>query len=554
MKKKPFSLSLHLLPYFLLICIGLLCLFPLLHPGLPLTHDGKDHVARIANFYLNLQQGVIIPRWAPNLNWGYGHPVLMFLYPFPSYFTSFVHIFGFSLIDSIKIVFGISFLLSGITMYLWMAKAFNRYAGFMAAVLYMYAPYRFVDLYVRGALGEHVAFIFPPLVLYFLLRLSEKRDGITVSLGALAFAGLLLSHNAISIMFLPVFGLYGIFLLFQSKKKKLFALYVVSSIILGFSLAAFFWIPALLEGKYTLRNIVTDTDYGKRFVPFMDFFSNTWSFEGSAMLSKQVGTLQWVFIFVAGVVTWIWYKRKKSFWQLGVGSIFIFCITLFIMTEGAKIIWDNITILQNFQFPWRFLAVIVFITSFCAGFVVFALPKKFVFSSVVTLSIIAVLLMSPYWKVNGYVSFPDTFFKQIYEGTTDTGESAPIWSIRFMEKRPKASVEIIEGHGSLLEKKRSAVSREYGVKSDEKIRIRENTLYFPGWKIFVDNSQVEPEFQDPKHRGLMTFYVEKGTHTIEIIFGDTKIRSIANSISIFAVLIVGFFCIMRIAILWKHSR
>ena len=89
----------------ILIILSIIPIIDLLQPGLPLTHDGKDHVARIANFYQNLDEGVIIPRWGGNLNWGYGHPVLMFLYPLPSYFASFFHFLGNSLVDSVKIVF-----------------------------------------------------------------------------------------------------------------------------------------------------------------------------------------------------------------------------------------------------------------------------------------------------------------------------------------------------------------------------------------------------------------------------------------------------------------
>lgn len=541
-------------PYFALFCIGIVPLLVLFHSGLPVTHDGKDHVARIANFYLSLQEGVLIPRWASNLNWGYGHPILMFLYPFPSYASSLFHAVGFSLIDSVKVVFGLSFLLSASAMYLWVAKAYNRYAGFAAAILYMFAPYRFVDLYVRGALGEHVAFVFLPLIMYFLLKLSQKKDMVMICLGALSLAGLLLSHNAISIMFIPIFILYGLYLFLHTEKKKTFLISALTFIVLGFFLAAFFWIPALIEGKYTLRNIVTDTDYGKRFVPFMDFVYGTWSFGGTDMLSKQVGIVQWIMIFLTIGVSWNWYKRKNKTWQVGFGSIIVFLLTLFIMSEQSKIIWDTIKILQNFQFPWRFLAITVFITAFCAGLVVYALPKKRALYAVILISVAAVLLSVSYWRVNGYLLLPDTFFQNIYEGTTDTGESAPIWSVRFMEKKPKSHIKVIEGSASIHEKKRSTVQHAYAIQAEEKVRIRENTLYFPGWEVFVDNAQIQPEFQDPKHRGLLTFYIEKGAHEVVVRFTDTKVRYVSNSITLLALVIIGFFCIMRIGTIWKHSR
>ena len=148
----------------LLIILSLFPVLDLVRPGLPMGHDTPDHVARIANFYQSLSEGNLIPRWAGNLNWGYGHPILMFLYPLPSYVASLFHVIGFSFVDSTKLVFGVAYILSALTMYLWMSSAFGKRAGLIGALLYIFAPYRFVDLYVRGAIGEHVAFVFPPLI------------------------------------------------------------------------------------------------------------------------------------------------------------------------------------------------------------------------------------------------------------------------------------------------------------------------------------------------------------------------------------------------------
>ena len=97
-------------PFILILLLSALPLLNLLTPGLPVTHDGIDHVARIANFYKNLEEGILIPRWAGNLNWGFGHPILMFLYPLPSYATSFFHFLGLNLIDSFKLFFASSFI------------------------------------------------------------------------------------------------------------------------------------------------------------------------------------------------------------------------------------------------------------------------------------------------------------------------------------------------------------------------------------------------------------------------------------------------------------
>src|SRR3989344_5401297 len=270
--------------YLFLLGITLISFFAILDlfkQGLPLTHDGQDHVARIANFYQNLIEGNIVPRWAGNLNWGYGHPILEFLYPLPSYIASFFHFLGFGLVNSVKIVFGLGMILSGLFMYSWLSQFLRKSAAFVGAILYVYAPYRFVDLYVRGAIGEHMAFVFLPLVLFFLYKISKRLSAVYIVGGSFSLAGLVLSHNAISLMFLPIVFLYALFMVFFSKRRVTLTFHYLATLILGFGLSSFFWIPAFIEGKYTLRDIVTDSDYSTRFVAFKDFIYGKWSFGGT---------------------------------------------------------------------------------------------------------------------------------------------------------------------------------------------------------------------------------------------------------------------------------
>jgi hypothetical protein len=525
---------------FLLLVIPLLDFF---HIGLPLTHDGQDHVARIANFYQNLSEGNIIPRWAGNLNWGYGHPILEFLYPLPSYFASFFHFLGFTLVDSVKLVFGTSFILSGLTMYIFIKELLkDSRAAFFAGILYAIAPYRFVDLYVRGAIGEHVVFIFPPLIFYFLTKLSNKFSSWYVLGGSLSFAGLVLAHNAIALMFLPIIFAYAIYLFFQCADRKHFVFNVLSLIIIGFGLSAFFWIPAFFEGKYTLRDIVTGGgEYLKSFVSWKDFFVSPWDYGGTAFLSKQIGFIHWIAV-LGGIFSAVNLHRKKNkLWIIYLGSFLIFWIALFLMTSSSDFIWQKITILQKFQFPWRFLSVNVFLSALMGGIFLFLIPKKF--KGVFLLLLVAGLLMvnRNYWHASEFLQKGESFYNGVYDGTTDTGESAPIWSVRFMEKRAKENVQIVEGQGKVKEIYRNFTRREYRTEAEGKIRILENTLYFPGWTVLIDGRSEIIEFQDQAYRGLITFEVDRGNHKIDIIYKETKVRLFADIVSFASLLMVGGF-------------
>lgn len=526
---------------FLIILVSFIALIDLFKPGLPLTHDGQDHVARIANFYQNLSEGNIIPRWAGNLNWGYGHPILEFLYPLPSYLASFFHFFGFTLVDSIKLVFGASFVLSGLTMYLFIKELLNDdRAALFAGSLYLIAPYRFVDIYVRGAIGEHVAFIFPPLIFYFLLKLSKRYYLGYVIAGSLSFAGLILSHNAITLMFLPLILIYIFYLSFQCSNKKSFIFNSFCLMLLGFGLSSFFWIPAFMEGKYTLRDIVTSGgEYARSFVTWKEFFISGWSYGGSAFLSKQIGIVHWVGVFGSVIATYFLCRNKNKLWVVSLGSFIILGVMLFLMTSSATPIWQTITTLQKFQFPWRFLSVTVFLSALLGGISLSLISNKYKKVALLIFVVSLLITNKDYWHTQGFLNKPESFYNGIYNGTTDTGESAPIWSVRFMEKRPKSKVQIIAGMGEIIEIKRNFTKREYVIEAKNNVRILENTLYFPGWRVFVDGRQEGIEFQDQNHRGLITFNVGKGSHKIDIVYEETKIRLLADIVSLVSLLAVG---------------
>jgi uncharacterized membrane protein len=535
----------------IVVILLFLPLLNLLQPGLPQTHDGQDHVARIANFYQNLLEGNIIPRWAANLNWGYGHPVLMFLYPLPSYLASLFHFLGFSFVDSTKLVFASAFILSMVTMYLWLRAFLSEKAAIIGSLLYGYAPYHFVDLYVRGAIGELMAFVFPPLVLYFIFKLSQKNSYGYILGGSLALAGFILAHNAVSLMFLPVLFLYVIYLVLRSKHKKIFLTNTVLIVLFGFVLSAFFWFPAFMEGKYTLRDIVTEKVYQDRFVSLTQLLHGDWNYGQTGEFTVQVGLVHWLLV-LSGIPWLIYlYKKKNKQWWFLAGLLFVFSASLFLMTPYAGHLWDKVTLLQKFQFPWRFLFLTMFTAAVVGAFVFSLIPKKF--QNTVFFILIALLLLTTkdMWYAKGYFQKPETFYTSVYKGTTDTGESAPIWSVRFMEETPKAPLEIISGVGKIQEGERTTTKHQYIITADQKIQLRENTLYFPGWKILVDDKQTAIEFQDAHNRGVMTFWVEKGTHTVSVNFQETKVRFFANLVSLTGLCVLLLLSILKKR-LWQN--
>ncbi len=496
-------------------------ILPLLTQGLPLTHDGKDHVARIANFYQTLSEGNIVPRWGENLNWGYGHPVLQFLYPLPSYAASIFHAIGFSYVDSMKAVVALSFIASGVFMYLFASGEFGRRAGVFISLLYCFAPYRFVDMTVRGAIGEHIAFVFLPLALFFLHKSLYL---------SLAVFLLILSHNALSILFLAIILFWRGF---PSRG-------VLTGVLLGFALSAFFWIPAYAEGKYTLRDIVTAGEFSGRYVPLHKFITPDWNFGQGNDLTKFLGYFQ-----IAGIVGYLYLFVKKIGRKKLMLTFAILLVSVYIQTSVSEPVWNAITILQKFQFPWRFMSVSVFASSLVAGYFFAWISGKIydnnmrnLFGAAVIIGIIAA--SSYMWKPQRFIEYKEEYFTGVYPGTTDTGESSPIWSVRFMEHGFQDPLEVIAGDAQIIQTERMTTLHTYSVDAEIPSRFVENTLYFPGWNVYVNGEKTDIQFQDPAWRGLMTFDVPAGSHDISVRFEKTKVRSFAELFSLITLIgIIG---------------
>ena len=140
--------------YLLIIAISLLPIVSIfVSPDLPHTHDGPVHLARMAAYYKALADGQILPRWASDLNYGYGMPLFNFIYHLPYLLSSLFIFLKFNLVATFKIVLSISFLISGVSMFAFV-KAFwkDTRKALLVALFYQFVPFRLVELWVRGGI------------------------------------------------------------------------------------------------------------------------------------------------------------------------------------------------------------------------------------------------------------------------------------------------------------------------------------------------------------------------------------------------------------------
>src|SRR3989344_6132035 len=212
------------------------------------------HIAWLYEMYETIKLGQIPPRFVPDLSFGFGYPLFNFVFPLPFYIGSLFHFIGFNLVDSIKAVFFLSVPLSGFFMYKLLKVFSNSFISLIGSLIYVYSPYRATDIYVRGAIGEIVAFVFLPLIILTLTKVTEKnKEFKTISkwigIGALGISFLILSHNIISYMFFPFAIVFVLIRLNNIGWNKSALKYVAILGIIGLLVSSYFWLPAILESS-----------------------------------------------------------------------------------------------------------------------------------------------------------------------------------------------------------------------------------------------------------------------------------------------------------------
>lgn len=503
-------------------------------------------IARLNQMTTALSDGQFPVRWAPDLR--FGEPLFNFYAPLPYYLGGLLGLLGLDFILIAKILFILSTMLSALTIYIFCKKMFNNEkASLLAAVFYTYAPYRAVDIYVRGALSECFAFVFFPLIFYCSLLISEDLTLKRISLLALSLSGLFLTHNVTALMFLPFLAIWWVYLILKKKDWKLTFPFALSSV-LGIGLSAFFLLPAFFERDFIQTKYLTVGYFNFRahFVAIGQFFSTFWGYGSSLWglddgLSFQIGLVHWAILILALIVGFIYRKNIKLLGLL----VFLggsFLLSIFLQHNKSAFIWEALPIMSFIQFPWRFLAISVFLVSITGALVGVYLAGRLRILYLILISAVLVANIS-YFRPKEYAdnNFFDKFLNKeiMRQGRDLTKDYLPIW-VQNTDIEYFSKPQTIEGEIEVLayQKKSTSSFGKINVKSDKAL-IEFPISYFPGWEVKV-NGSINPQAA-LSDSGLIRVQLSKGIYNIVAEFKDTQIRTIGNSLTLFTFALMAAF-------------
>jgi hypothetical protein len=201
------------------------------------------------------------------------------------------------------------------------------------------------------------------------------------------------------------------------------------------------------------------------------------------------------------------------------------------------------------QFPWRLMGPANLMLAVCAAgsvTLLTALPVRWRNLALaggmgVVLLLALPVLYPPTWSPD----FGGTLPQDIIEwerrsqaiGTTSTGDFLPVKAAR-VRMRPMPSLvesytlpgpvdrvnrEVLPKGAQLDIVEHGPLHDRFAISTPKKFILRLYTFYFPGWRAYVDDEEVEIDVAGPE--GFITLQVPEGEHEVLVRFEDTPSRT-----------------------------
>lgn len=367
------------------LVIILMASFPLFNNYLIRGHDIYFHLMRIEGLAQGLRAGEFPVRIQPAWYDGYGYAVSVFYSDLFLYPAALLRLLGISLQDAYKVYVVLCNIATALISGYSFGKIFRkREIGVFGSCLYTLAPYRLVNLYTRGALGEYTGMIFWPLLIYScVLLLNEDRKKVQLQKGAvfmgINMAGMLQSH-----MLTAEIACMVLLLLVIVYCRRIFHKEVMlagcGAVAVALGLSAWFLIPFLdymLLGRFNINSIRNNDIMIQRQGTFLSqvfaIFDNAVGqsldsgagtaedFTQGVGLSLMLSVIILMLLCIRGYLKQEERRNRQiTITAAGLGALMVVMSTLYFP-------WDRLCrisrifryIIVKIQFPWRFTGVAV---------------------------------------------------------------------------------------------------------------------------------------------------------------------------------------------------
>lgn len=364
--------------------------------------DGIQHLCRLIGTEQTLVSKQFLPMIMSNFCNNFGYSWNIFYSPLTAYIPLIFRIFSFSFETCLKLFMFVVTVATGIAMYKFVIKITkNKNIAILASVLYIIAPYRITDMYVRMALAELTSFIFIPMVFSGMYSIiNENKKSSLLIIGA---SGLILTHTVVCMYTAILCFVYLIVFIRKLNKKSILNLLV--SLLMIVLITSFYWV-GLAQHYFSTSYEVFVPGRMER-VDVLNFYKTSLSqlvyTDQKQKMIYEIGIVTFMGLLLTPIAIMKFEKQEKEKDFIKIYSLFgILGIVLTIMTLKIFPFEKLPGTFTMIQFTFRLFEFTSFFFAIISAVNFWILIKNFNIRDVIIISLIACLLTTIYGKKISY--------------------------------------------------------------------------------------------------------------------------------------------------------
>jgi hypothetical protein len=494
--------------YAIIVIIGIILSLPLCKIEIRETHDGSLHLLRLIGTINALKISEFPPIVVPYYCNGGGYAMNLFYNPLVTYIPLLIKLFTPTYVIALKVFGGLCIIASGFSMYKCVNYITNnKKIALFASIMYLIAPYKLSDVYIRYAIGEFATFIFLPLLfigMYSLFNLDGKKH-YYISIGAI---GLLLTHT-VTTFYTAIFCAIYVLCNIKSLKDKKVIKKIIINVIFILLVTMLYWLP-LLEAKSKAEYTIFVSDIMgtngvyvyENTLELSEFFVDIGEMVGDKLSATYIIGVP---TFVLMCLTIFTYKKidekYKGFYLLA----WLFAIiSLFMCTKYCP--WFIIPdFFCKLQYPWRMMGFFILFMSFITGVNLYILLKYLLEKDITRLLIVTIVIVASVlytipilmqYKTNNegldeqyeYNIIQNPYIHYFSINRDYLPKKAILLQTTYLYEK-ECRIYVLQGNAEITDEEMNNLTYTATIQNCSKDTIIEIPFfYYPGYKIVLENN------------------------------------------------------------------
>lgn len=536
-----------------LLLAGGVSLLPLLLTGNWYdSHEYYRYPWLVQLFADAMSAGIFYPRWLPQINGAYGYPTFVYYQPGFFYLAGVFQLVLNEAVSASYCALYVTLLVAATGAYRlsrWMA---GRPESLVIALIYLSTPYVITNYVTRGDLTELLAMAFCPWQILYVIKISQRFADQRRYFRHVLILGLLMAAQTYSHPFVaaPMLGvLMGLSLvkIWESGWNKELAKAYIAALAGGVMAALPYW--------WNLVTMKNEVEYA---AAISDYFITTNHLHGIAYLAEHFWSVP-LLLSLPG----FYLARHKPFSMalLGMMAMLVLCTH-----NVARPLWEHVHVLDYFQFPWRFYAIVAALQIYGLAWLVYYKPvigaRNFEILLCLALVVNVGIEAHRYtFPIANHFENVRNYLPWQFETLNNRREFDPrtMINIHALQDRRRYPVPVVEAIGEMSSRTRLSLDPSflpYRIKLDASIaaprrhapdvtHVMINQLYFPGWKVRVNGSTIhlagadsrsyDPVIQIEQHGRMVVKLPGEGRYHVEVWYDGPPGWALRNFLAVLSI-------------------